>query len=120
MQFIIHKIGMHYYDPRNKHFSFINTVSGNKEGYTQRHIKSAEVASTLYAKLCYPYWKDFKWVIRSNHIKDCTMTLEDADFDLNIWGKTIAALNGKTTQRKPNTVVGDSVKIPVDLLKLHK
>ena len=36
MEFRMHKSGLHYYEPRNKHFSFINTVSGNKECYTQR------------------------------------------------------------------------------------
>ena len=51
MEFGIHKSGMDYYDPRNKHFEFINTVSENKEGYTQRQVKSAEVDRTLYAKL---------------------------------------------------------------------
>ena len=71
MEFRMHKSGLHYYDPQNKHFVFINTVSGNKEGYTQRQVKGAEVASTLYAKLGYPSWKDFKWVIRINQIKDC-------------------------------------------------
>ena len=74
MEFRMHKSGLHYYDPRNKHFTFINTVSGNKEGYTQRQVKGAEVARTLYAKLCYPSWKYFKWVIRSNQIKYCTVT----------------------------------------------
>ena len=71
----MHKSELHYYNHRNKHFAFINTVSGNKEGYTQRQIKSAEVARTLYAKLCYPSWKEFKWVIRSNYIKDCPVTV---------------------------------------------
>ena len=51
MEFRMHKSGLHYYDPRNKHFAFINTVSGNKEGYTQIQVKGAEVARTLYAKL---------------------------------------------------------------------
>ena len=41
MEFRIHKSGMNYYDQINKHFESINTVSGNKEGYTQRHIKSS-------------------------------------------------------------------------------
>ena len=36
MEFRMHKSRLHYYDPRNKHFAFIKTVSGNKEGYTQR------------------------------------------------------------------------------------
>ena len=44
MEFKMHKSGLHYYDPHHKHFTFINTVSGNKEGYTQRQVKGAEVA----------------------------------------------------------------------------
>ena len=116
MEFRIHKSGLHYYNPRNKHFAFINTVSGNKEGYTQKQIKSAEDARTLYANLCYPSWKYFKWVIRINQINDCTVTVEDVDVALNIWGKNIAALKGKTTWSKPNPVERDSVKIPVDFL----
>ena len=80
----MHKIRLHYYDPPNEHFTFFNTVSGNKEGYTQRQVKGAEVARTLYANLCYPSWKDFNWVITSNQIKDCPVTLEDFDIALNI------------------------------------
>ena len=57
MEFRMHKSGLHYYDLCNKSFAFINTVSGKKEGYTQRYIKITEVARTLYAKLCYPSWK---------------------------------------------------------------
>ena len=64
--------------------------------------------------------KDFKWVIRSNQIKECLVTVEDVDVALNIWVKNIAALKGNTTRSKPNTVARDSVKIPMDLLKLHK
>ena len=30
MEFRMHKSGMHYYDPRNKQFAFVNTVSVNK------------------------------------------------------------------------------------------
>ena len=48
----MHKRGLHYYEPRNKYFEFINTVSGNKKGYTQIQVKGAEVARTLYGKLC--------------------------------------------------------------------
>ena len=63
---------------------------------------------------------NFKWVIRSNHIKDCPVTLEDVDVALKIWGKNTAELKVKTTWSKPNTVARDSVKIPIDLRSLHK
>jgi Reverse transcriptase (RNA-dependent DNA polymerase) len=120
MEFRMHESGLHFYDPRGKDFNFVNTVSGNKEGFTQRQIKDAEVARTLYATLSYPSWKDFKWVIRSNQIKDCPVTVQDVDNALKIWGKNIAALKGKTTRSKPNPVTEDFVKVPTELLQLHK
>ena len=59
-------------------------------------------------------------MIRSNQIKDCPVTVEDVYVALKIWGKNIVELKGKTTRSKPNTVARDSVKIPIDLLKLQK
>jgi hypothetical protein len=82
--FWMHESMVHYYNLRNEEFTFINTVSGNKEGFTQRQIKGAEVAQTLYATLSYPSWKDFKWVIWSNQIKDCPVTIQDVDVALKI------------------------------------
>jgi hypothetical protein len=39
---------------------------------------------------------------------------------MKIWGNNIAALKGKTTQRKTHPVARDYVKVPKELLKLHK
>ena len=101
MEFRMHESGLHYYDPRDEEeLAFVNTVSENKEGFTKRQIKGAEVARTLYATLSYPSMKDFKWVIRSNQIKDCPVTVQDVDVALKIWGKNIAALKGKTTWKQ--------------------
>ena len=120
MQFRMHESGLHYYDPRQEEFVFVTTVSGNKEGFMQRQIKGAEAARTLYSTLSYPSWNDFKWVIRSNQIKDCPVTVEDIDVALKIWGKNIAALKGKTVRIKPIPVITDFVKVPKELMKLHK
>jgi uncharacterized protein YodC (DUF2158 family) len=43
MQFQMHESGLHYYGPHNEEFIFVTTVSGNKEGFTQRQIKGTEV-----------------------------------------------------------------------------
>jgi uncharacterized protein YodC (DUF2158 family) len=134
MEFLMHESGLHYYDPRNtktvrneanlgcdKNFIFVETVSGNKQqGFTQRQIKGAEAAQALYAMLSYPSWKDFKWVIRSNQIKDCPVTVQDVDIAHTIWGKNIAALKGKNTRSKPAPVARDFVKVPVELMNLHR
>jgi hypothetical protein len=66
LEFRMHHSGLHYYDPRDKEFTFVNTVSGNMEGLTKRQIQRAEKARTLYAALSYPSWKDFTWIIRSH------------------------------------------------------
>jgi hypothetical protein len=121
MEFRMHKCGLHYYDPRKEtHLAFVNTVSENKEGFTNRQIKGAELARTLYKTLSYPSTKDFKWVIWSNQIKDCPVTVQHIDVPLNIWGKKIAALKGKTTRRKTIPVDRDYVKVTLELLRLHE
>jgi hypothetical protein len=121
MEFRMHKCGLNYYNPRKEnHLDFVNTVSENKEGFTKRQIKGAELARTLYKTLSYPSMKDFKWVIRSNQIKDCPVTVQYIDVALKIWGKNIADLKGKTTRSKTIPVARDYVKVPLELMKLHK
>jgi hypothetical protein len=84
------------------------------------NIISAELARTFYKTLSYPSVKDFKWVIQSNQIKYCPVAIQDIDMALKIWGKNIAALKGKTTRSKSIPVARDYVKVPMELMKLHK
>jgi hypothetical protein len=49
-----------------------------------------------------------------------SVTLTDVDVAFNIWGKNIAALKGKTTRSKPIPVATDFVKIPKEILNLHR
>ena len=121
MEFWMHKSGLHYFDPReHQHVAFIAAVSGNKEGFAKRQIKGAEAARALHATLSYPSMKDFKWVLRSNQIRNCPVAAQDVDVAHKIWGKNIAALKGKTTRSKPEVVARDSIKIPTKLLNLHR
>jgi hypothetical protein len=75
MEFKMHPSGLHYYEPTNKDFTFVNTVDDNKKAFSKRQLKGAELARNLYATLRYPSVKDFKWVIQSNQIKDCPVTV---------------------------------------------
>ena len=116
MEFNEHESGLHCFDPNDIAFVFVNTVSGNKEGFSQRQIKGAEQAKTLYAKLGYPSQQDFRWMIQSNQIKDCPVTVQDVDSVPIRLGER----EGKTTRKKPIHVAADCVKVPRELLKLHK
>jgi hypothetical protein len=121
MEFKMHKSGLHYYDPiKEQHLNFVNTVSENKTGFTKRQIKCAEIARNLYKTLSYPSMKDLKWVIRNKQIKECPLTIQYIDVATKIWGKKIAALKGKTTWSKTHPVAREYVKVPKELLKLHK
>jgi hypothetical protein len=44
MEFWMHKSRLHYFDPRDSKFIFVNTVSKIKAGFTKREIKEVEVA----------------------------------------------------------------------------
>ena len=63
MEFRMHANGFHWYDPREDitEFAFMETVAGNKKGFTKRQIKGAETAKGLYKTLSYPSIKDYTW-----------------------------------------------------------
>jgi hypothetical protein len=46
--------------------------------------------------------------------------IQDIDIAMKMWGKNIAALKGKITQSKTHPVARNYVKVPKELLKLHK
>jgi hypothetical protein len=46
--------------------------------------------------------------------------VEHVNTALKIWGINVMALKGKTTLTKPDPVARDFVKVPMELLKLHK
>ena len=120
MQLRMHESGLHYFDQRYQEFTFVNAISDNKEGFTARQIKGVEVARDFYATLIYPSDKDYKWVIHSNHINNCPVTIQDVEVAHKVWGNKISSLKGKTTCKNPNVVARYQVKIPVGLIKLHK
>jgi hypothetical protein len=74
----------------------------------------------MYKTLSYPSMKDFWWVIYNNQIKEFPVTIQDIDVAMKIWGKNMSAPKGKTTRSKTHPVARDYVRVPKELLKLHK
>ena len=70
MQFRMHEKVLHYFDPRDKAFTFFNTFYKNMKYFTKRQIMDGEVARQLYKTLIYPSTKDFRWAIQSHQIKN--------------------------------------------------
>ena len=119
IDFIMTDEGLHVHSPKDG-FSFLNTVSENKEGFSKRQLKGASRARELYGRLAYPSVKDFRWAVMSNQIANCPVTAEDIDIAQQVWGKDISALKGKTTRSKPVPVKGNAMRIPRQFLQRHK
>ena len=83
-------------------------------------IARADKARSLYASLCFPSIKDFLWILQSNQIKDCPVTVIDAKAAYKIWGPSVAALKGKTVRKQPEPVKTETIYIPKEIRELHK
>ena len=59
-------------------------------------------------------------MIHRNKIKNCPITVEDVVTASKILGKNVDALKGMTMRFKPEVVKRDLVRVPKDLMKLHK
>ena len=70
--------------------------------------------------LMMPTVKTLKRAILTNQIQNCPVTDKDCDIAIQIYGKDIASLKGKSTRSKATPAVDDVVAIPKRLLYLHK
>ena len=120
MVFREHTSGLHYYDPRKEEFSFVVTVTDNMKSFSKRQIVSAQKAKTLLAGLAFPSESDYKWILRSNQVQECPVTVDDAAVALKIWGPDVPSLKGKTTRKTPPTVPTDIVAVPMEIRDLHR
>ena len=82
----MHDSGLYYYEPTNKDLVFLNTVSKNKQVFSERPIKSAVKSWELQDTLGFTTVKEVKWIIRSNQIQECPVETKDVDNAELIWG----------------------------------
>ncbi len=54
-----HGNGLHFFDPRQADFAFVETVESNMRLYSKRQVACADKACSLYASLGFPSRKDF-------------------------------------------------------------
>ena len=98
--FVEHESGLHIMerlDSSTSGSSFVQTVKENMKMFTRRQIKCAMKARELYELLQCPSKPDFDTALRTNAIKGCKVTLEDAQIMWQIWGPSVIKMKGNDT-----------------------
>ena len=101
--FVEHPSGLHILErPYGKSGStFVQTVKENVKMFTEQQIKSSTKARELYEMLQCPSQPDFDTTLRTNAIKGCNVTLDDAQIMWKIWGPLVIKMKGNDTQQPP-------------------
>ena len=120
--------GLYYCDVRKAkipnaavtNYSFVTTVSSNKEQFHRREVDRADVALEVYVRLGRPSIRDFYNVLSTNQLRNCPVTVADARRAFQIYGPDVAGLKGKTVKKKnipaPNITI---LTLPPSILKNH-
>jgi hypothetical protein len=112
--------GLYYHDTTNRAVVLVNTVKQNKEGFTEREFNRANSARRALGLVGYPSPRDFKNMVRSNMIKNCSVTSTDIDNAHKLFGDDIATLRGETVRNTQYPIMADYVEIPKAILDLNK
>ena len=89
-----------------------NSLSENREGFTQREYEGAREARQAMNQLGFLSEWDFESMERLNIIVNCPVNL--------IFGPDITLLQGTLVRHKPASVVMDYVEIPREILNSRK
>jgi hypothetical protein len=99
-----------------RQWSFLNTVSDNKDKYTKREVKAASRARTVQNILMYPSTRQFLDIADNHMLKNNPVQRADITAADDIYGTNLAgALKGKTVTRKGIIVNGQITGVPVEI-----
>ena len=128
MKFVEHGSGLYVYQT-NAHssaqqftnYTMVSTVADQKKFFSRRQIQSADLARDLYRKLGRPSDAEFLSILRSNLIRNCPVTPDDANCASIIYGPDIATLKGTTTRTAAAAHVPTFIAapIPAPILEHH-
>jgi hypothetical protein len=112
--------GIYYHDTTNRAVVMLNTVSGNREGFTHRAVIAAKQARRALVMVGYPSEKDSKNMVSSNMIRNCPVKPEDISAANKIFGPNVASLKGKTVRATQDPVLTKYVQTPREIVDLNK
>ena len=123
LRFVEHESGLHIMerlDGKTSGSTFVQTVKENMKLFTSRQIKGASKARELYELLQCPSEPDFDMTLRTNAIKGCKVTLEDAQIMWKIWGPSVIKMKGNDTRQITIRKQSNIVAVPREFLSAQK
>lgn len=87
---------------------FLQTVDDQKKKFTKRKVAAADAARALYRRIARPDEDEFESILRDNLIRNCPITVDDANRALLIYGPDVPALKGTTHRSAAAPHVRDS------------
>ena len=96
------------------------TKEDNEKIYSAAQRERAKTARRLYHTIGTPSVRNFKYIVRSNQIRNCPITVEDIIIAKDIYGKDISYIKGQTTRRNPTTTMAMTIAIPKELKDKHR
>ena len=82
-------------------YSFVSTVSANKEYFTQREIEGADNEQLQQGTIGWSVYQDYNIYLLLNQINNFNPTVDDINTGAAIYGPLVPILQGKTTRSQP-------------------
>jgi hypothetical protein len=102
-------------------YSFVLTVSGNKQRFHRREVEAAERARELYRQIGRPSQAHFEHILENNLIQNCPISVDNAKRAVLIYGADSATLKGKTIKGPSQHVpMLKPVSLPDQIIGDHK
>jgi hypothetical protein len=111
--------GLYFHDTTNRAVVMVNTVSDNREGYTNRAFNEAKQARRALGMVGYPSEEDFKNIVSSNMIRNCPVTPENINAAKKNLRSQCRDFKRKNSPGQP-PVRTEYVKIPKEIVDLNK
>ncbi len=103
-------------------YSLLQTVGQQKKLFSKREVAAADAARSLYRKLSCPSDDEFQQILRSDRIRNCPVTPDDARRAMIIYGPDVATLKGKTRRAAAASRVPSFLAVPhpAPILEYHR
>ena len=101
-------------------YSYLMLAEAKLCQFNKHQIQGVMTARNLHRALCFPGYRKYIWMLKNNKIPDYTVSVEDANRSLHIYGEEVSTIKGKTTKQKQSeTTHMKHIEVPRSILLKH-